>query len=55
MAIVNLNKGNLNMEVNNMKNTLATKEKENATLLKELEKERNFYKKYKHNIEIYRM
>jgi hypothetical protein len=32
MAIVNLNMGNLNMEVNNLKKKLATGEKEKAIL-----------------------
>jgi hypothetical protein len=40
MAIVNLNMGNLNMEVKNLKNRLTTKDK--ATLQEELDKERVF-------------
>jgi hypothetical protein len=32
MAIVNLNMGNLNLEVSNLKNRLATKVKEKAVL-----------------------
>jgi hypothetical protein len=32
MAIVNLNMGNLNLEVSGLKNKLATKEKEKAVL-----------------------
>jgi hypothetical protein len=32
VAIVNLNMGNLNLEVSNLKNRLATKEKEKAIL-----------------------
>jgi hypothetical protein len=49
MAIVNLNMGNL--EVNVMKNILATGEKEKVVLQEELDKER-FQKGYKHNVEI---
>jgi len=49
MAIVNLNMGNL--EVNIMKNILATGEKEKVVLEEELDKER-FQKGYKHNVEI---
>jgi hypothetical protein len=49
MAIVNLNMGNLNMEVS-LNNILATKEKEKATLQEELDKEKDFQKEYKHNI-----
>ncbi len=52
MAIVSLNMGNLNMEVSNLKNKLAIEDK--ATLQKELDKERDFQKEYKHNIEIWR-
>jgi hypothetical protein len=40
MAIMSLNIRNLNMEVSNLKNKLATKEKEKATLQEELDKER---------------
>jgi hypothetical protein len=46
--------GNLNLEVNNLKNRLATKEKEKAILHVELDKEKDFQKEYKHNIEIWR-
>jgi hypothetical protein len=46
--------GNLNLEVNNLKNRLATKEKEKAILQVELDKEKDFQKEYKHNIEILR-
>jgi len=44
MAIISLNMGNLNIEVNNLKNILATREKEKAILQEELDKERNFHK-----------
>jgi chromosome segregation ATPase len=54
MVVVNLNMGNLNMEVSNLKKKLVTKEKERATLHEELDKERDFQKEYKHNIEIWR-
>jgi hypothetical protein len=52
MAIISLNMGNLNMEVNNLKNILTIGENEKATLHEELDKERNFQKGYKHNVEI---
>ncbi len=52
MAIVSLNIGNLNMEVKCLNNKLAREDK--ATLQKELDKERDFQKEYKHNIEIWR-
>jgi bacterioferritin (cytochrome b1) len=42
------------LEVNTLKNKLITKEKEKAMLQKELNKERDFQKGYKHNVEIYR-
>jgi hypothetical protein len=42
MAIVSLNMGNLNLEVNSVKNRLATWEKENAILQEELDKEKDF-------------
>ncbi len=54
MAIVSLNMENLNLEVSNLKNRLATKDKEKAVLKVELNKERDFQKEYKHNIEIWR-
>ncbi len=54
MAIVILNTGSLNLEVNNLKNKLATKQKEKVVLQVELDKERDFQKEYKHNIEIWR-
>jgi hypothetical protein len=52
MVIVNLNMGNLTLEVNTLKNRLAMGEKEKAMLHEELDKERNFQKGYKHNVEI---
>jgi hypothetical protein len=42
MSIISLNMGNFNLKVNNLKNSLATREKEKAILQKELDKERNF-------------
>ncbi len=54
MVIVNLNTGNSTMEVKTLKNILAMGEKEKAMLKKELDKERNFQKGYKHNVEIWR-
>jgi len=42
MAIVSLNMENLNLEVSNLKNRLATKDKEKAILKVELNKERDF-------------
>jgi hypothetical protein len=54
MAIVSLNMGNLNLEVSNLKNKWATKEKGKAILQVELDKERDFQREYKHNIEIWR-
>ncbi len=54
MAIISLNMGNLNMEVNNPKKKLATREKKKAILQEELDKERDFQKGYKHNVEIQR-
>jgi hypothetical protein len=52
MAIVSLNSGNLTLEVNTLKNRLATREKEKAMLQEELDKERDIQKGYKHNVEI---
>jgi hypothetical protein len=40
MAIVSLNMGNLNLEVNSLKNKLTIEEKEKATLQEELDNER---------------
>ncbi len=54
MAIINLNMGNLNLEVNNMNNKLAIGEKEKAIQHEELDRERDFQKGYKHNVEIQR-
>jgi len=42
MAIINLNMGNLNLEVNNMNNKLAIGEKEKAIQHAELDRERDF-------------
>jgi len=42
MAIINLNMGNLNLEVNNMKNKLAIGEKEKVIQHEELDSERDF-------------
>jgi hypothetical protein len=44
--------GNLAVEVNNLKNILATREKEKAVLQEKLNKEKHFQKGYKHNVEI---
>jgi hypothetical protein len=52
MAIVNLDMGNLTLEVNTQKNRLATKEKEKKMLQEELDKEKDFQKGYKHNVKI---
>jgi hypothetical protein len=52
MAIVNLNMGNLTLEVNTLNNRLVMGEKEKAILQKELDKERDFQKEYKYNVEI---
>ncbi len=54
MAIVNLNMGNLTLEVNTLNNRLVMGEKEKAILQKELDKERDFQKEYKYNVEIQR-
>ncbi len=54
MAIVSLNMGNLTLEVNNLKNILAIGEKEKAVPQEELDKERDFQKGYKHNVEIWK-
>jgi hypothetical protein len=42
MAIVNLNMGNLNLEMNSLKNRLTTEEKEKAISQVELNRERDF-------------
>jgi hypothetical protein len=52
MAIMNLNVGNLTLEVNNLNNILAIGEKEKVILQEELDKEKKFKKGYKHNVEI---
>jgi regulator of replication initiation timing len=52
MTIVNMNMGNLNLEVISLKNKLTIEEKEKAILQLELDKERDFKKEYKHNIKI---
>jgi uncharacterized beta-barrel protein YwiB (DUF1934 family) len=52
MAIVNLNMGNLSLEVNTLKNILVTWDKEKAVIQEELDKEIEFQKGYKHNVEI---
>jgi bacterioferritin (cytochrome b1) len=54
MAIVRLNLGNLTLEVNVLKNRLAMGEKEKEVLQEELDKEKNFQKGYKHNVEFWR-
>ncbi len=54
MAIVSLNIGNLNLEVSSLKNILAIEKKEKVVLQVELNKERDFQRKYKHNIKIQR-
>jgi bacterioferritin (cytochrome b1) len=54
MAILSLNMGNLNMEVKSLKTRLAIGEKEKAVLEEELDKERDFQKGYKHNVEIWK-
>ncbi len=54
MAIVNLNMGNLTMEVNTLKNKLAVRKKEKSTLQEELDKEKDIQKGYKHNVEVWR-
>ncbi len=46
--------GNQTLEMSNLKNKLATGEKEKEILYEELDKERDFQKGYKHNVEIQR-
>jgi ribosome maturation factor RimP len=53
MVIVSLNMRNLNLEVSNLNNRLAIKTKEKGVLQAELDKERDFQREYKHNIEIW--
>jgi hypothetical protein len=52
MAIVSLNMQNLTLKVNNLKNMLVIREKEKEVVHEELDKERDFEKGYKHNVEI---
>ncbi len=52
ITIVNLNMGNLILEVNTLKNRLVVGEK--AMLQEELDKEREIQKGYKHNVEIWK-
>ncbi len=54
MVIVSFNMGNLALEVNTLKIRLVTGEQEKAVLQEELDKEREFRKGYKHNVEIQR-
>jgi hypothetical protein len=54
MAIINLNMGNLNLEVSSLKNRLATWEKEKVVLQEKLDKEKEFQKGYKHNVKIWK-
>jgi uncharacterized protein (DUF3084 family) len=54
MAIVNLNMGNLSLELNTLKNKLVAREKEKAMLQEELDKKREIQKGYKYNVEIRR-
>ncbi len=42
------------MEVNILKNSKATREREKVVLQEELDKERDFQKGYKHNVEIWK-
>jgi hypothetical protein len=52
MAIVNLNMGNLTLEVNTLKHRLVAGEKEKTMLQEQLDREREIQKGYKHNVEI---
>jgi hypothetical protein len=52
MAIMSLNMRNLTLEVNSLKNRLATRKREKVVLQEELDKEKDFQKGYKHNAEI---
>ncbi len=54
MAIVSLNMGNLTLEINILNNILDIGESEKAMLQEELDKERDFQKGYKYNVEIWR-
>ncbi len=52
MAIMSLNMGNLTLEVNTLNNKLVIWEKEKVVLQEKLDKERDFQKGYKNNVEI---
>jgi predicted nucleotidyltransferase len=52
MAITNLNMGNLTLDVKTLNNILDMREKEKSMLHEELDKERDFQKGCKHNVEI---
>jgi hypothetical protein len=52
MVIVSLHMGNLILEINTLNNILATWEKDKVVLHEELDKERDFQKGYKYNVEI---
>jgi hypothetical protein len=52
MPIMSLNMGNLTLGVNTLQNGLVAGEKEKAMLQEELDKEKDFQKKYEHNVEI---
>jgi len=54
MPIVSLNMGNLTLGVNTLQNGLIAGEKEKAMLQEELDKEKDFQKRYEHNVEIWR-
>jgi hypothetical protein len=54
MAIMSLNMGNLTLEVSTLKNRLVRGEKVKLMLQEEFDKERDFKKGYKHNVEIWR-
>ncbi len=53
MAIMSLNMENLDLDMSNLKNRVTIEAKEKTTLQEELEKENDFQKKYKHNVEIW--
>jgi hypothetical protein len=54
MAIVSLNMGSLTLEVNIIKNKLVMGGERKAMLHEELDKERDFQKRYKRNVEIWK-
>ncbi len=54
MAIMNLDTGNLTLEVNIIKKILFMGEKEKVMLQEEMDKEKDFQKGYKQNVEIWR-